>query len=202
MEKSMIIEQLRQVVEKIDPKQRNIVIIAIIVLFSFIICKNIIYRNAAKRTAYYESEADKENTRSALRQEILDLSGTQKGYEELILQNQDIDDFRNKLSSMAQESGIEIISINSASIVRSDFYGGHITKLELKCGYHGFGDFVSKIENMQPYAFIDKIDFSGFQTSRLLRTKAQDLLQREEIRQQKDSPRAKVSMELRTFSEK
>ncbi|UCH12121.1 MAG: hypothetical protein JSW18_04710 [Candidatus Omnitrophota bacterium] len=148
---------LLDIFERLDEKQRRILIGAVIFLLVFLICYNLIYKNAAKRVIYYKSRLKKLTTQNRLRGELSRLDGIKRAYETLIAQKQNIDSFKNELSKLALSSGGKVMSIVSVRKPGPADYNAFSTTLELRCSYHQLGNFLSIIENAEPYIGIKNI---------------------------------------------
>jgi len=148
---------LLDIFKTLDEKQRRILIGAIIFLLAFLICYNLIYKNAAKKIMYYKMRFKEVTAQNKLREELSKLNSIKRNYEALIIQKQDIDSFKNELSKLALSSGAKVVSISSVRRPGPVDYNAFSTTLELRCSYHQLGIFLSKIENAELYIGIKSV---------------------------------------------
>ncbi len=148
---------LLDIFKTLDEKQRRILIGAVIFLLVFLICYNLIYKNAAKKVIYYKMEFKRVTAQNKLREKLSKLNSVKRNYEALIIQKQDIDSFKNELSKLALSFGVKVVSITSVRRPGPAGYNAFSATLELRCSYHQLGIFLSKIENAEPYIGIKSI---------------------------------------------
>lgn len=148
---------LLDIFKTLDEKQRRILIGAVIFLLVFLICYNVIYKNAAKKVIYYKMRFKRVTAQNKLREELSKLNSVKRDYEALIIQKQNIDSFKNELSKLALSSGGKVVSIASVRRPGLADYNAFSTTLELRCSYHQLGIFLSIIENAEPYIGIKNI---------------------------------------------
>ncbi len=148
---------LLDIFKTLDEKQRRILIGAVIFLLVFLICYNVIYKNAAKKVIYYKMRFKRVTAQNELREELSKLNSVKRDYEALIIQKQNIDSFKNELSKLALSSGGKVVSIASVRSPGPADYNAFSTTLELRCSYHQLGNFLSIIENAEPYIGIKNI---------------------------------------------
>lgn len=142
---------LSDMFKTLDERLKRILLAAGIFLLVFLICYKIIYQNATNRARYYRNRTQEAVTQNNLREELQKLDSVKESYETLIIQKQDIDIFKNELSKMAMDLGIKVLSISSKREPAPANYNAIITTIDFECGYHQLGNFISKIENAQPY---------------------------------------------------
>ncbi len=148
---------LLDIFKRLDEKQRRILIGAIIFLLVFLICYNLIYKNAVKKVMYYKMRFKEVTVQNKLREELSKLNSIKRNYEALIIQKQDIDSFKNELSKLVLSPGTKVVSITSVRRPGPADYNVFFTTLELRCSYHQLGNFLSKIENAEPYIGIKSV---------------------------------------------
>lgn len=65
-----------------------------------------------------------------------------------------------ELSRVARETGIRYLSITPQAEDRKESYTRVPIRIEIQCGYHNLGRFLSKIENSQRFMSVDNITIS------------------------------------------
>lgn len=65
-----------------------------------------------------------------------------------------------ELSRVARETGIKYLSITPQTEVKKESYIKVPIRIEIQCGYHNLGKFLSKIENSQRFTNVDDITIS------------------------------------------
>ncbi len=148
---------LLDIFKTLDEKQRRILIGALIFLLVFLICYNLTYKNAAKKVMHYKMRFKRVTTQNKLREELSKLDSVKRDYEALIIQKQNIDSFKNELLKLALSSGGKVVSIASVRRPGPVDYNAFSTTLELRCSYHQLGNFLSIIENAEPYIGIKSV---------------------------------------------
>lgn len=153
--------------DKMDEKQKNLLITTVTILLVVLIGYKVIYQVAIKKVNYYNNKYQEEITKNKLRQDLSKLKGLQEKYEKLIMQQQNTDAIKNELLKLASNSGVKVISISSTKKPGIGNYNTCLATMEIECNYHKLGDFVARIENKEPYMKIQSLRFENAMGMRL-----------------------------------
>jgi len=139
--------------------------IGIIVLFVFMSrpkFKEIKDLNAKIEKAKTEMSALQQTARTKedLIKEISAMREAIEYYEKRIPSEKGIPWLLKELSRVARETGIRYVSITPMSEERSELFVKIPMSVQIKCGYHSLGRYLSKIESSQRFMTVDDISIS------------------------------------------
>lgn len=148
---------LIKIFDTLEEKQKKMLIIAVVFLITFFVCYKIIYQNAVRKIKNYDKKTAQQLAQNELRKELAGLDAIKTRYEDIVVYREDIDNVKNKLSALVENSGARLVSIRSAKKSDMGNYNVFSTSMELECSFHQLGAILASIENMKPYTGIENV---------------------------------------------
>jgi Tfp pilus assembly protein PilO len=155
----------------IDDKKKGIIITASIVFLTLLICFNIIKSHSRKKDSIRQDMQD-QIRRIALRTDIEKIENIHQEYAKYFYDNIDQQTLRAIISSLATESGVNIVSIRTLDREQVGSLSKESSDISLRCNYNQLGIFISKIENLinttkiESLSMKDSLDFKSHATLR------------------------------------
>ncbi len=146
-----------KIFDMLEEKQKKMLIIAVVFLITFFVCYKIIYQNAVRKIKNYDKKTAQQLAQNELRKELAGLDAIKTRYEDIVVYREDIDNVKNKLSALVENSGARLVSIRSVKKSDMGNYSVFSTSMELECSFHQLGAMLASIENMQPYTGVESV---------------------------------------------
>lgn len=156
-----ILQVLKDILKKIDERQKNLIIMIVSVVLALFISNKYIHQNAAKKMIYYNSKIKQESEKNSLRENLQALDEKKASYEALIMHKSDVDKIKNKLAKMALASGINVRSISSQRGSNVGEYAVFSISLDIESTYHKLGKFIANLENAEPFIGVRHLKFAA-----------------------------------------
>lgn len=140
-------------------KLKTIIVSIGVILFVAIIGMKFIYQPAKKKIGGIESIQRKEEERSKLLSQVSKQQKDIERHRSRLSENKSVSYFINQITKLANESNVEVISINPESLQRENYYQKLPLTLGTKATYNQLGQFISKLENSKEFILIETMSF-------------------------------------------
>lgn len=141
----------------IDQK-KDLIVFALVITLAFLIGRNVIYQGALNKIASIKSEAKAEEEKNDILGAVAILDRRLKAVGERSFSTTEITHFLDKVSELAEASGIEIETFDPLPAVDTQLYIETPLKLPLRCEYHQLGRFLALMEGSQEFIWVKGVD--------------------------------------------
>jgi len=141
-----------------DPNRKRIFVISAVIIMLALVVANSIFRSQSRRIEGLKAKVAEEHEKNRLLIEIGKMVEEIDSYQPRIPLERDVDWLRREVIRMANESEVKIVSITPKSPEKRHLYTRLAVEMEVECGYHQLGDFVSKLESFKKFISILKIN--------------------------------------------
>lgn len=144
----------------IDPNRKKLLLISIIIIVVALIVGNSIFRTQSARVERLKAKVAQEKQKNRI------LIGIQKIEDEInsflprLLPKKDQDWLRRQATRIANESNVEILSISPKSPQDRGLYVWLPIGMEVECGYHQLGNFISLLESSRNLIWLESLDLT------------------------------------------
>jgi Tfp pilus assembly protein PilO len=136
----------------------------LIALFG-ILTANSIYKAQAARIAEIEQKISENKNKNLILEKIKKIENQIKGYKPRLSATPEVHQLLEDVTRIVGETDIDLVSINPLSFRQEMDYVFLRVKLNVRCGYHQLGDFISKLENSRMFIKIDDIELKLLENS-------------------------------------
>ena len=140
-------------------KKKRTLIVVSIVLLVMIMGNNFIYQVQKEKTGYLERKIEEEETKNRLVREIMGLNKEFGSYKKRVPVQRDVFWLIRKIGQLAKGAQIKVVSLQPKQLDRQEGYVRVPLEIEVECGYHELGEFLSNIENSQEFVRLDSLQF-------------------------------------------
>lgn len=144
-----------------DPNRKRIFVISAVIIMLVLVVANSIFRSQSRRIEGLKAKVAEEREKNRLLIEIGEMVEEIDSYQPRIPLERDVDWLRMEVIRMANESGVKIISITPRSPEKRHLYTRLAVEMEVECGYHQLGEFVSKLESSKRFIKIDSLNLEA-----------------------------------------
>ncbi|MBI4336081.1 MAG: type 4a pilus biogenesis protein PilO [Candidatus Omnitrophica bacterium] len=147
-------------IKKEDILRNKIAIIcAAVALFSVWYGYNKIYKTTAAAIRRLNAEISSERSNAGIARRLAPLQAQVSRYEGYFEKGGDVPWLVDKVSRAADESGVNIVDLNSKPLTQLKSFAYSNLTLKVKGTFHQLGDFVSKIESADKIVRVEKLSF-------------------------------------------
>ena len=140
-----------------DPNRKRIFVISAVIIMLTLVVANSIFRSQSGRIERLKAEAAEEHEMNRLLVEIGRAVEEIDSYLPRIPLEKNVDWLRREVTRIAAESEVKIVSITPRSPEKKDLYTRLAVGMEVECGYHQLGEFVSELESSKRFTNIDSL---------------------------------------------
>ena len=144
-----------------DPDRKKFFVISAVIIMLVLVVANSIFRSQSGRIERLEERITEEREKNRVLIEVRKAEKEIDSYQPRIPLEKDVDWLRREVIRMANESEVKIISINPQSPEVRAQYTRLAIKMEMECGYHQLGDFISKLESSKRFIKIDSLSLDA-----------------------------------------
>lgn len=138
---------------KLALKQDKAIFILIVIL-AFLVGRNSIYKNSLEKISSLKSRQEEEKNKNELLATISTLERKIGVYKRSSLATAEIAPLLDKVSALAQKSGIKIENFNPQPTIYKEEYTEFPVSISLNCDYHRLGRFLSLLESNQEFIWV------------------------------------------------
>lgn len=143
-----------------EPNRKKLILISAgIGLIAFVVA-NSIFRNQLVRIENLKAKVAEERTKNRILTQIGGIEKEIASYEPRITPKKDVEWLRRKVTEMADQAQVKIVSITPQAPDEKETYIRLPIRMEVECGYHQLGDFISKLESSKEFIKIDALDLT------------------------------------------
>jgi type IV pilus assembly protein PilO len=137
-------------------KRKYISVVISVILLALIIGNNL-YQFQKRKIAYLKTEIKKEESKNRLVREIVLLNKKIGSYEKRLPRQRDVSWLMRKVTQLAKDAQVKIISLKPQAIDRQVGYVRIPLEIKLNCSYHELGGFLSNIESSPEFIRINSL---------------------------------------------
>lgn len=139
-----------------NPKNKNMLLNIIIILFSLLVANNI-YKAQARRTQLLIEGKDKEAKKNTILHDINQSVQTLNTYSDF-LKEKDVSTVINTINNIAKDSGVRIVSLQPKQGKDYPMYVKYPFDIVIQANsYHLIGRFISKLESHSDIYILDSV---------------------------------------------
>jgi len=138
-------------------QRKDILVFLIVIALAVMIGRNQIYKGALETVKTLQIQAQEEKEKNEVLATIGTLENKLKNYKKRSLPAAEITQVLDRISSLAQQVGIQIETYNPLPVVHKDQYVELPVKIPIRCEYHQFGEFVSLLESNQELIWVKEV---------------------------------------------
>ena len=134
------------------------IIFILIIILAFLVGRNSIYKNSLEKINSLKSRQEEEKNKNELLAMISMLERKIDVYKRGSLAAAEIAPLLDKVSALAQRSGIKIENFNPQPTISQKEYTELPVKISLSCDYHRLGRFLSLLESDQEFIWVKALN--------------------------------------------
>jgi len=139
-------------------KLKTVIVSIGVVLFVAIVGVKFIYQPTKEKISAIESIQKEEEEKNKLLKQVSKRRKDVQRRRLRLSKNKNASYFINQITKLADESGIEIISIKPGLFQREDYYQKLPLVLEAKATYNQLGEFISKLESSRQFILVEEMN--------------------------------------------
>lgn len=143
-----------------DPNRKRLLLISAIIIFIALWVANSISRSQAARIQKMKARVAEERDKNRT---LAGIGGVEKeiaSYQPRIASERNNEWLRRSVTEMADQYRVKIVSISPQAPDDKEVYVRLPLKLEVECGYHQLGEFISRLESSKEFIKVDGLDLT------------------------------------------
>lgn len=143
----------------LDKSRKNVVLISAAIIVVALFLARSIYRGQQARIENLKAKIAEEQAKNRILTEIGKRERGLESYQPLMPPERDVEWLRRRITELADESQVKLLSISPRAPEDRGIYVRLSVEVEVECGYHQLGDFLSRLESSKEFVKLDSIDF-------------------------------------------